>query len=238
MKSRIALFALVSLVAVVPAQALNLSLYNPGTAGVTTFSWSTSFDAQLNKNVINIYEVWTNNNFSFVQFDGLPIGEEYVVRKHVTNHTGAAWSSFGNELLDPAGQLEDALDPNNQPSWVPSGYTTSNDIDGLSFGQVLPSQEPVVPRLSEQFASLIADEDTDNRDYLIFTDGLVANNGTDVMQFGLRDRKHDQYYNNQPFLLAQKTNYLTPEIPEPATLLLVGGGLLGGALARRRRRTA
>ena len=45
------------------------------------------------------------------------------------------WDTLSMELLDPVGDGNDGLDPGNQPAYVPSGYSTSNNEDGLSFAQ-------------------------------------------------------------------------------------------------------
>lgn len=230
---------LLGLVVVGPAHALNLSLFNAGTAGVqaSDFSWSYGFDAQVGMNVIDIYETWTSNELTLIEFTGFPRTVNVYIRKHVYNDTGIDWASFNHELLDPAGQAEDFFDPKPYPTFVPSGFTTSNDIDGLSFAQASD-----VARTSQKYADLLVDEVTDKRDFLEFYDGLVSAFGADadrrdVMSFGIRDNGTNV---NQPFLLAQRTNvaFNPPVIPEPATLLLLGGGLLGGGLAARRRRRA
>ena len=37
------------------------------------------------------------------------------------------------EILDPLSDGFDAMDPQPQPGYVPAGYPTSNNTDGLSF---------------------------------------------------------------------------------------------------------
>ena len=39
------------------------------------------------------------------------------------------------EVLDPLGDGNDQFDPADQPGYVPAGYSTSSDRDGLSFAQ-------------------------------------------------------------------------------------------------------
>lgn len=176
-------------------------------------------------NTITIEENWTSAGAGVLQIDELVSGQNYTIRKVINNNTGLDWTSLANELLDPAGQTEDGSDPQPYPSFVPAGFTTSNDNDGLSF-----AQGSGLPRTSTQFASVLADELTDARDFLDFFNGTLASGETDnYMTFGLRDNQ-----NNQPFLLMQRPNAFS-RVPEPGTLGLLGLSLAGLAFWRRRK---
>ena len=190
----------------------------PGTS-LGAFSFSVS------GTTITINETWTNTNNVFLQFSGLETGVSYTVIKRIINNSGATWTSLANELLDPG---LDNDDPTPQPNFIPVGYSTSSDADGLSF-----AQGSGIPRTSSAFPTVIADELSDSRDFLDFTGGTVAS-GSPVftVQFGLRDNA-----NNQPFLLSQRVNVrsVTPGVPEPATwaMMIVGFGMVGGAMRIR-----
>ena len=221
-----------------PASAATLSLYNPLTAGVSDFSWSSSYDPQLGMTVFDIFETWTSNEASYIEFNGLNLREDYYVRKHVTNNTGEAWVGFNHELLDAAGHFEDVI-YDDTSVYAPTGFSASNDIDGLSF-----AQDAGLPRLSNHFDGFAVDESY-GRDFLEFMDGVIYSFGggipnDDVMTFGLRDNGYAGNPNS-PFLLAQNAlvgQVENPEspIPEPTTLVLLGGGLAAAAWRRNRRK--
>ena len=185
-----------------------------------------SFSFSVVGTTITINETWTSNGIGSLLFRGLDVSIPYTVVKQVTNNTGASWTRFANELLDPAGQANDAADLLPYPSFVPAGYTTSNDSDGLSFNQGGGS-----PRTSLAFSDLLVDELTDARDFLDFFNGSVSGlGGLDTITFGLIDTGP-----NQPFLLVQRPNEKSVETPEPISATILGMGLLGLGFARRRR---
>lgn len=168
-------------------------------------------------------EVWDADGMGVIEINGLEDGLDYSFTKRILNNTGNDWNRFAMELLDPGLDASD-LDP--QPAWIPAGYSTSSEFDGLSFAQ------GTIPRSSTAFSSLVTDE-LALRDYLDFYDGLVSGaGGVDTILFGLRDFNPAA---NQPFLLVQRPNTVTggPEIPEPTTMLLLGLGLAGVALRNR-----
>ncbi len=125
--------ALAALLATTPlaaqAQTVVLDASNVG-IDAGTFSFSvvgTTF---------TVNETWTSNGPGMLRFSGLEAGVNYTLVKEITNNTGTAWTRFANELLDPAGQQNDTdRDVLPYPAFVPPGYTTSNDFDGLSFAQ-------------------------------------------------------------------------------------------------------
>jgi PEP-CTERM motif len=177
-------------------------------------------------NTITITENWTSLGSLFLEFSGLTSNTNYTVVKEITNNTGSTWTSLANELLDPAGQANDSGDPLPYPAFVPAGFTTSNDDDGLSF-----AQGSGLPRTSTVFASVFVDEATDLRDFLDFFNGTWENGVTGTITFGLRDSAPGD---NEPFLLAQRPNARSNEVPEPSTMLLLGAGLACLAGLRKR----
>src|SRR5262245_52411477 len=64
--------------------------------------------------------------------DGLKAGTDYTVSLDISGIKN--WGALRLEILDPL-DGDDRFDMASQPSYVPSGFSTSNDRDGISFAQ-------------------------------------------------------------------------------------------------------
>src|SRR5687768_3153209 len=69
---------------------------------------------------------------AIISVDGLAARKDYAVTFTVAGLEGSGITTLTAELLDPLSDGFDAVDP-SQPSYVPDGFSTSNNTDGLSF---------------------------------------------------------------------------------------------------------
>jgi hypothetical protein len=167
----------------------------------------------------------------YIYIQGLAPRGNYIVSFSAHDSSGNTWNSLSAEVLDPLSDGHDAMDLNPQPGYVPGGYSTSNNTDGLSFAWNSGIRRSAVFAHGGE-ASLFVDEDTNDHDLLAFNgfNGDVA-----MVNFGLRDNS-----GGRGFLLRLSVDGGADpgaQTPEPASMLLLGTGLLGLARARQRRGT-
>ena len=166
---------------------------------------------------------------ALISLDGLAARRDYAVTFKVAGLDGTQITTLTAELLDPLSDGFDAQDP-TQPGYVPAGFSTSNNTDGISFAWNSGLERSATFASGGQ-ALLRVDEDTNSHDMLAFH-GFAAGTGANVT-FGVRDNLGSR---NFLLRLSLDGQGQVSQNPEPASLLLLATGVAGLAKFARRRR--
>lgn len=207
------------------AEPIALSLAGgSGGYAATVDNFSTSSGYLIDLGTISL----DGGSSAIISVDGLAARKDYAVTFTVAGLEGSGITTLTAELLDPLSDGFDAVDP-SQPSYVPDGFSTSNNTDGLSFAWN-SGLDRSASFASGGTAALHVDEDTNSHDLLAFH-GFGPGTAADVT-FGIRDN-----LGSRGFLLRLSTDgqAALSSTPEPASLLLLVTGLAGLARFGRRR---
>ena len=194
------------------------------TANASNFSASSTFTIDLGTITLD------GGSSALIAIDGLAARTDYAVTFKVAGLEGTGVTTVTAELLDPLSDGFDAVDP-SQPAYVPAGYSTSNNTDGLSFAWNSGLERSATFARGGS-ARLHVDEDTNSHDLLAFH-GFGPGTAADLT-FGIRDN-----LGSRQFLLRLSTDgEALSANPEPASLLLLATGVAGLARFARRRQAA
>jgi PEP-CTERM motif len=138
----------------------------------------------------------------------------------------SSWTNLTAETLNPSRGWGNAGDPNPQPGYVPSGFSTSTNYDGYSFAQGSGLERAFLTAGGTGFA-VFADELSNARDLLRFSGSGM---GCAVAIFGLSVANRGRSF----LIRLDPGNPLAT--PEPGAMLLVGSGLVAVARVVRKRR--
>ena len=180
-------------------------------------------------NTITTTETWSGPGIGVIEIvlEALDTGDPFTLVRNITIE-GDAWSEFVNELLDPAGQVNDGSDLFPQPAEIPAGFTTSNDSDGIGFDLAAAT-----PDSGGAFAGAVLT--TGTRDILTFSGGSGAS-GTIQITYAFIDVRgpflpDDAFApdSNDSLLISSEAVVL----PEAGAMFWLAMMLVGAAFARR-----